>query len=300
MRIGLMLNVGNPGSADDIVAQARAIEAEGFASMWMAQVFGAEALTMLAIAGREVPRIELGTGVVPVYRQHPFALAQQALTTQAITDGRLALGIGLSHQVVVEGMWGMSYDRPARYMKEYLAVLLPLLTERQVSYRGEQFTTSGQISLTDVAAPPVLLAALAPRMLQLAGAVAEGTVTWMVARKTLESHIAPSISAAAEKAGRGDPRIVVALPVCVTPDVDQARESAARFFATYGFLPSYRAMLDREGADGPADVAIVGDEDTVRSEIEVLFASGATEFVAAVFGSDEEMKRTTALLASMV
>jgi F420-dependent oxidoreductase-like protein len=272
---------------------------DGFASAWLANIFGLDALTALAVAGSQVPGIEVGTAVVPTYPRHPAALAQQALTAQAALGGRLALGIGLSHQIVIEGMFGYSFERPARHMREYLAVLLPILREGRVSFAGE--TLRAEVGLTtprdhDV---PVLLAALAPRMLRLAGREADGTVLWMTGRATIESHIVPAITAAAADAGRPPPRVVCLLPVCVTGDPDGARERAAQLFSIYGQLPSYRAMLDQEGAAGPADVALVGDEAAVSAQIDALGAVGVTDFVAAEFGLGDDAVRTRALLRDM-
>ena len=251
------------------------------AGVWCAQIFGYDALTLLAVVGREVGGIELGTAVVPTYPRHPIVLAGQALTTQAAVGGRLALGVGLSHRIVIEGMYGYSFERPARHMREYLAVLLPLLRGEAVSFQGETLkaTTMGPLE-QKAAAPPVLLAALAPAMLRLAGGVADGTVTWMTGPSTVRDHIVPSISRAAKEAGA-------------------ARERAASTFSIYGQLPSYRAMLDREGAAGPADVAIVGDEDAVAAGLSGLADVGATEAIAAPFGSGEERRRTADLLASL-
>src|SRR5207248_9417130 len=147
--------------------------------------------------------------------------------------------------------------------------------------------------------PKVLVAALAPTMLRLAGTLADGTVTWMTGRSTIESHIVPSITKAAADAGRPAPRVAVGLPVCVTADVDAARERASRTFAVYGELPSYRAMLDREGAAGPADVAIVGDEETVRRGVTAFADAGATEFAGAIYGTQEERARTFDLMAQI-
>ncbi|MEY2478504.1 MAG: 5,10-methylenetetrahydromethanopterin reductase [Actinomycetota bacterium] len=299
MRIGLFFDP--PRSIDQFLAQLIDAERRGFASAWVAQIFSWDALTLLAIAGREVPRMELGTSVVPTYPRHPSVLAGQALTTQVASGGRLVLGIGLSHQIVVEGMWGYSYDRPARHMREYLDALLPLLRGESVAVEGETLKAMGNITIPDPPSPPpVLLAALAPRMLHLAGAVADGTVTWMTGVKTVESHIVPAITAAATSAGRAAPRVAVGLPVCVTDDPAGAREQAAKTFAVYGHLPSYRAMLDKEGAAGPADVAIAGDEATVTAEVRRLADAGATDFAGAVFGSAEERARTLDVLAGLV
>lgn len=301
MRIGISMI--DPGPAPDPLGTVstflRTAADDGFASAWMAHIFGLDALTALAVAGRDVPGIELGTAVVPTYPRHPAALAQQALTTHAALDGRLALGIGLSHQIVIEGMFGMSFERPARHMREYLDVLLPLVREGTVAAEGE--TITGRITLSTPRAQPlpVLLAALAPRMLQLAGARADGTVLWMTGRKTVESHIAPTLAAAASSAGRGAPRIVCVLPVCVTNDVEAARERASRVFSIYGHLPSYRAMLDREGVGGPADVAIVGAEDAVAADIRAFADAGVTDFVAAEYGEGDDAARTRGLLREL-
>jgi F420-dependent oxidoreductase-like protein len=300
MRIGIFGGDTAGRSLDDTIASAREVHEQGFISYWLPQIFGGEALTTLAVLGREVPDLFLGTAVVPTYPRHPMVLAQQSLTVQQATGNRFMLGIGLSHQIVIEGMYGLSYDKPARHMREYLAILLPLLRGEAVQYEGETLTFRGAIDVTDAAAPPVMLAALAPRMLELAGSVADGTITWMVGPGTLESHIVPSITKAAEKAGRRSPAVVVSLPVCITNDPDGARAKAAETFQVYGMLPSYRAMLDREGAEGPADVAIVGDEGTVGKAVQRLADLGATDFVAAQFGSRDDLGRTRDFLRSLL
>ncbi|GGO72610.1 TIGR03564 family F420-dependent LLM class oxidoreductase [Nonomuraea cavernae] len=297
MRIGLLLNepTGSEpfGELRDAIAAAHA---DGFASGWMSHIFGLDALTALAVAGSQAPGMELGTGVVPTYPRHPAALAQQAMTVNAALGGRLTLGIGLSHQIVIENMFGYSFDRPARHMKEYLDILLPAIRGEHVRAEGETLKADIRLS-TPGAGPQVLLAALAPRMLKLAGARADGTILWMTGPRTVAEHIAPAITAAAEEAGRGRPRIVCTLPICVTDDPAAARARAAEVFAMYGQLPSYRAMLDREGAAGPGDVAIVGDEESVRAQIDTLAKAGVTDFVAAPYSKRE---RTRELLKQLL
>jgi 5,10-methylenetetrahydromethanopterin reductase len=287
------------GSVAAIVEQVRRAAALGFASAWMPQLFNLDALTALAVAGAEVPGIELGTAVVPTYPRHPMMLASQALTTQSATGNRLVLGIGLSHQIVIESMFGYSFDKPARHMSEYLSILLPLLQAGSVQFTGETLQAAGSVKISDATAPPVLLAALAPLMLKLAGTQADGTITWMTGPATVADHIVPSITKAAAGAGRPPPRIVVGLPVCVTADPDGARQRAAKSFQIYGQLPSYRAMLDREGAEGPGQVAIVGDEAAVSAQIAFIGEAGATDFMAAPFGSKEELDRTVATVAAL-
>jgi F420-dependent oxidoreductase-like protein len=299
LRIGSLLDVDR--SLPDTVAELQRLADAGFDHAWAVQIFGPDALTLLATAGSQVPRIGLGTGVVPVYPRHPMMLAQQALTVQWATGNRLLLGVGLSHQIVVEGMWGLSFEKPARYMKEYLAALMPLLSGQKVDVEGERVTTHAFAPLTlgDATAPPVLVAALGDTMLRLAGRVADGTVTWMTGTRTIASHISPVIREAAEKAGRPAPRIGVALPVSVTADIETARERVNKEFGIYPNLPSYRAMLDMEGAAGPADVAFLGDEDAVTASIEQLAAAGATDFVASVVGDRAERERTFSLLSAL-
>jgi F420-dependent oxidoreductase-like protein len=298
VRIGLFFDP--PTSLAAFTEQVTDAERRGFASAWTSQIFSWDALTLLALVGRQVPRIELGTAVVPTYPRHPSVLAGQALTTQVAVDGRLVLGIGLSHQIVIESMWGYSYERPARHMREYLEALLPMLRGDSAAVEGETLKAMGTVTVPGSSPPPVLLAALAPRMLQLAGGTADGTVTWMTGAKTIDGHIVPSITAAAEAAGRPAPRVAVGLPVCVTDDVDGARERAAKQFSVYGHLPSYRAMLDKEGAEGPADVAVVGNEAVVSAELRRLADAGATDFAAAVYGNGEERARTLEVLTGLL
>ncbi|MFG1710110.1 TIGR03564 family F420-dependent LLM class oxidoreductase [Nonomuraea sp. M3C6] len=274
------------GGLRDQIAEAAD---DGFTSAWLSNIFGLDALTALAAAGAGGPAIELGTAVVPTYPRHPAALAQQAMTANAALGGRLALGIGLSHQIVIENMYGYSFDRPGRHMKEYLDILLPASRGEHVKYDGETLKADLKLS-TPGAGFPVLLAALGPRLLRLAGTVADGTVLWMTGPKTVAEHVAPTIKAAAADAGREPPRIVCALPVSVTDDPAAAVARANEIFSVYGQLPSYRAMLDREGAADPGDVAIVGDEDTVLAKLGELERAGVTDFVGSVFAGRERTR----------
>ena len=302
MRIGTSaVEPGGPDALSKLTDQLRRAADDGFASAWMANIFGLEALTSLAIAGSRVPGIELGTAVVPTYPRHPAVLAQQALTAAlAMGPDRLNLGIGLSHQIVIESMYGYSFDKPARHMREYLSVLLPLLGGEAVSFDGSTVHAHIGLSTPRSGRVSVLLAAMAPQMLKLAAEQADGTVLWMTGPATVRDYVVPNISAAASAAGRGSPRVVCILPVCVTGDPDAARAQAAEDFAIYGQLPSYRAMLDKEGAAGPADVAIVGDEDSVTAQIMALADAGVTDFVAGEFARGDERLRTRSLLRKII
>jgi 5,10-methylenetetrahydromethanopterin reductase len=298
VRIGLFGGDVAGGPVDALVDAVGAAADDGFDTFWLPQIFGFEALSALAIAGREVPGITLATGVVPTFPRHPVTMAQEALTAQAASDGRLVLGIGLSHQPVIEGMFGASFEKPVRHMREYLEVLVPLTQGKPVSFAGDVYRVNAGLDVKGAAPVPILVAALGPAMLRLAGRMTDGTVTWMTGMQTVESHIVPTITAAANEAGRSAPSVVVGLPVCVTDDEAAARERVGRGFEIYGTLPSYRAMLDREGVAGPAEVAIVGDEASVGAALDRLAAAGATEFLANVVGNTEDRARTRAFLES--
>ncbi|HZP57822.1 MAG TPA: TIGR03564 family F420-dependent LLM class oxidoreductase [Dehalococcoidia bacterium] len=303
MRIGLFLpELG--GNIEGAVQQVVDAERDGFDSTYFGQIFGADALTIIAIAGTRTSRIEMGTSVVPTYLRHPFAMAQQAMTVQAAAAGRFTLGIGLSHAPVVENMWGLSYEKPARHMREYLDVLLPLLREGKVAHRGEVFRVAANLQMSGVQPPSVMIAALAPAMLKLAGERTDGTITWMTGAPAIRNHIAPKLREAAAAAGRPAPRIVAGLPVCVTDDAAAARERAARAFVIYGQLPNYRRILDIGGVPGPADIALVGNEAEVERQVRDLAAAGATDLVGALFpvGDDAaaSIARSRALLQSLI
>jgi 5,10-methylenetetrahydromethanopterin reductase len=296
MRIGIG---GGGGTIDAAVESVRQAKDAGFGSAWFSNIFGLDGMTACAIAGREVPDITLGTFVVPTYSRHPLYMAQQAMSTQAATGGRFVLGIGLSHQVVIEGMLGLSFEKPARHMREYLEIMMPILNEGTVDYTGETYrvnNTFGPLERMGTTPPKVIIAALGPVMLDLAGRLTDGTATWMTGPETLASHVVPRINKAAADAGRDTPMVIAGVPISVTDDPDKARQDAEQVFAIYGTLPSYRAMLDREGAAGPGDIALVGDEDTVRAGIQRYAEAGVTDFNAAPFG---DVGRTLALLRSL-
>jgi len=301
MKIGLGIGITGNEGIDDVIRQIQRAEEAGFDSAWLPNIFGLDAITTIAVAGRETSRIELGTFVVPTYPRHPVAMAQQALTAAAAAGGRFTLGIGLSHRIVIEGMFGLDYSKPVRHMREYLSVLIPLLEGKQVQFRGEEYRVQAQITVPGVSRPSVVVAALGPQMLKLAGRLADGTATWMGGASYLRNTAIPAIRAAAAEAGRPAPRVVSGFPVAVTDYPDRARESAARIFAVYGQLPSYRAVLDVEGAAGPADVAIVGAEAEVEARLRELADAGVTDFNASPFPVDGDpgaVRRTVEFLAA--
>lgn len=288
MRYGIFGGAVNSGTIDDMVAEAAAAERDGFAAYWAPHIFGHDALTALAVVGTQVPRIELGTSVVPTFPRHPHAIAQQAHTVAAASGNRFTLGIGLSHKIVIENMFGMSYDKPVRHLREYLNVLMPLSRNEPANFDGEMYRVHAGISAKGSNGFSVVVAALGEQMLRVTAALADGTLTWCTGPATLAAHTIPTITRAAEEFGRPAPRVIAALPVCVTDDTEAAAARAAETFAAYGALPSYRAMLDREGVAGPADIAIIGNTAQVRDRVAALADIGVTDFAAVEFGATPE------------
>lgn len=294
MRIGTVMGASGPGQTlDDLVGFAKQVEAAGLDDLWMANIFSFDAIATLGLIGREVPRIGLGTAVTPTYPRHPTAIAQQAMTTAAAAPGRFRLGIGLSHRIVIEDMFGFSYDKPAKHMREYLSVLMPLVRGETANFDGEQYRVHGvKMEVAGSENMPVLVAALGPVMLKIARELADGTITWMVGEKTLAEHIAPTLGA--------DKTIVSGVPMVLTTNIDEAKARIDKQLAIYGQLPSYRAMLDREGATNPSDVALVGDENALRSGMERYRDAGVTHFNAAITPTEAgAFERTLEFLSSL-
>ncbi len=293
MRIGL--NSRGPTLARTI-DDARKAEDEGFATYSMA----GDATSALGLVGARTGQIQLLTAVVPIFGIHPSVLAAQAHLANEAAGGRFTLGIGLSHQVSVEERLGISFERPAARMREYLQVLLPLLSGEPVDFTGEFYTYRGAQTATGETEPVrCAIAALAPVMLRLAGEQTVGTILWMANARAIEEYIAPRLRRAAADAARPDPEIICSLPVALTNDVAAARKEADTQFHLYGELPSYRAVLDRGQAVSPGDAALLGNETELDAELDRLEASGVTSFNASIIRTEQGgPKRTREYLAS--
>ena len=307
MRIGVFVGAATADlmSLDDLIGRIKQAEDDGFDSFWVPHISarGYDALTVLALAGVQTSRIELGVGVVPTYPRHPVAMAQQAMTTAAASNGRFVLGIGPSHRPGIEGSFGLSYDRPALHVREYLSVLRPLMESGRVQFSGEFFNVNAELDLPNRPKCPVLISALAPRMLRLAGERADGTITWMAGPRAIREHVGPRIRRAAEASGRSEPRVCVGLPTTVCDDEAVGRRQAAEAYERYGQLVNYRRVLDIEGVEGPSEVAVVGNEASLRRQLEEFAVVGATDFMANIFapsGDGETAQRTYAALKDLV
>lgn len=307
MRIAMNIGgdvLGRPSSPPEVVEQAQRAESEGFGSAWSVHFSrGYDALTALAVAGTRTEHIELGVGIVPTYPRHPLALAQQAATAQAFCGGRLTLGVGVSHRPVIEGLHGLTYVKPAAHLREYLTVLGPLLHGEEVSFAGEHYRVEGGFKVPGSQPVSVVVGALSPLMIRVAGELSDGTITWLAGPRTLGESIVPSLQAAAAEAGRQPPRVVAGLPLAVADDADAARAAAETTFARYGGLDNYRRLFDREGVRSVGELAIVGTQSQVEDQFRRYADAGVSELWAAVYpvGDDAaaSIGRTHAVLSGL-
>lgn len=299
MRIGVV--IGRPGGYGDtlsqLVAEYEQARAAGVSSVWMTQHLGFDALTLISSWGVEGD-VEVGTAVIPVQTRHPVVLAEQALTAQVLCGGRLALGLGLAHAETLEGLYGLPRRRSVSYLSDYLSTLDALMAGTRAT-PNESFGFSTRLGAELPTPPSVLIAALGPRMLQLAGERSAGTITWMTGAATIESYVSPTIRAAADAAGRPDPRVVVCLPVCVTENPASARERLGAVIGGYRGIPSYEAMLEREGVADAVDVAIIGNADEVGAALTALPSRGATDVAAIPLGNPDEVGATWDLIGAI-
>jgi F420-dependent oxidoreductase-like protein len=300
VKLGVLRTFG-VWDVDELVSDVGEAQKAGIASYWIPNLgVAVDSLMALAVAGREVPGIELGAGIVPTWTRHPLATGQSALTASSLVGSRLSLGIGLVHKISVARNWGMEWDRPVTHAREYLEILDTVLDNEPVEYVGDVWTARAGALLPGAPRPGLYLAAMGEQMLRVAGRHADGTVLWMTGPRTVSEHVVPTLTAAAEAAERPRPRILAGIPVLVTDDVEAGRALAAKRFSLYANLPSYTAMMAREGVSGPEGMAVIGDEQAVRARFEAFYAAGADDLLCAEFGvTDEERERTRACLAEL-
>ena len=284
MRLGVMIGAERGDSARKVsrmLADIEWAESVGMDTAWIPQVPNDfDALLAVALMGTRTTKIELGTAVVPLQAQHPIALARQALSTQAATGGRLALGVGPSHHWIIKDMLGLPYEKPAAYTRDYLEVLRAAFAgPGQIDVENEHFTVHNPNDLAPVAPLPVLVAALGPVMLALAGEHADGTVLWMADERSVAEHVVPRITKAADNAGRTAPRIVAGIPVCLcaASEVDAARERANRILGEAEVSPNYQRLLDYGDARDVGDICAAGDESAILARMRRFADAGVTD-----------------------
>jgi F420-dependent oxidoreductase-like protein len=293
-----------------LAADAAAAERAGFTSLWVPQIPGDfDAFVAITLMAQATGRIELGTAVVPIQTRHPIAMAQEVMSVQAVCEGRFTLGIGVSHKWVVEGQLGLPFERPAQQMRSYLEVLNPALRgPGAIHVENDAWRVNSPMDVTDWSPNPVLLAALAPLMLRVAGEHASGTILWLADERAIAEHVAPRITKAAAGAGRPAPRVVAGVPValCSKDEVDAAREQANRALGHSEYCPSYQQLLDRGDARNEGDILAAGDESAVLERLRAFRDAGATDLAVRVLplGPDrdariESKRRTLAFLAAL-
>jgi F420-dependent oxidoreductase-like protein len=313
VRIGLMIGPDKGRYGEKVarmIAAVQAAEREGFASVWVPQIpADFDALTAIALMGAATQRVELGTAVMPIQTRHPVAMAQQALSNQAVCEGRFTLGLGPSHHWIVEDMLGLSYDRPAHQVRHYLEVLnVAFAGPGPVDVENEAYCVHNPLDITDIAPTPILLAALAPVMLRIAGEQASGTILWMADERAIGDHVVPRITKAAAEAGRAAPRIVAGVPValCRNEELDEARERANRVLGHAEYSPNYQRLLEHGDATDVGDVLAGGDEVAVAERLRRFRDAGATDLSVRILplGANraerlESWNRTQAFVASL-
>lgn len=288
MQIGMWIDEEKPLPA--VVDRVVDAERRGFARAWFGQRFGWDPLTLIAAIGDRAPRIGLGTAVVVTWSRHPLTLAAEALTAQAAVQGRLTLGIGPSHQPIVEGRFGYRWQRPGQHVEEYTDVLSSALRGDAVEVRGETVTAAGGLTIPATPAPPLLISAHGPRLLRLAGERADGVITTWTDARSVAENVVPAVRTAA--AGRPDPQVVVGVIATLTGDPDAARAHVAQTFGIAGDLPSYRRSLDQAGLAGPEDTILAGNEAELEKAVRRFADAGATELQVCPLGPPAERERT--------
>ncbi|MEU0508235.1 LLM class F420-dependent oxidoreductase [Amycolatopsis sp. NPDC006125] len=300
MRIGAALATADDTNyVDAIVAQAKQVAADGLKSVWFGQRFDYDAAALATVVGREVPELSVGTSAIPIFGRHPLLVSSQAQTAQAATHGRFQLGLALGAKNLLEGAFGLSYDRPVARLREFLTVLRELFTTGTADFRGEVLTAVPPLPAAVPGAGPVplLVAAMGPQALRATGELADGTLPYLAGPKVLAGEIVPAITAASATA----PRVVAFVAGVVTSDVERVRANAVEQLAFYERIPSYQRVIGLAGASRAGELAVIGDEETVAAEIRRYFDAGATEvvFTQTDLGSAEDQRRTWRLLGEL-
>ena len=266
---------------DDIIAQAREAFAAGVRQVWLGQQFDYDAISLAGLVGAAVPGLGVGTFVVPVNPRHPLTLASQAQTAQAASHGNFSLGLGLGAHGPERQAFGTAWPNTIGRLREYLQVLRSIIDTGAVDFHGTEFTAAPDwpVALSGGTPLPVYVAAMGPKALRVTGELADGTLPYLAGPRTIAEFIVPTIAKAAADAGRGEPRVIAAVPVLVTDDVDAGRAAAADTLGFYTTIPSYQRVIAREGVESVADLAAVGDAHVVRTHLERYRDAGATDLV---------------------
>jgi F420-dependent oxidoreductase-like protein len=266
---------------DDFIDQARRASASGVRHVWVAQQFDHDAISLAGLIGAAVPGLGVGTFVVPINPRHPLIVASQAQTAQAASHGTFSLGLGLGAHGPERQAFGKAWPNTIERLREHLQVLRSIIDTGTVDFHGDEFTAAPEwpVALPGGTPLPVYVAAMGPKALRVTGELADGTLPYLAGPRTIAEFIEPTITRAAADVGRPRPRVIAAVPVLVTNDVESGRAAAADALGFYATIPSYQKVIAREGADSVADLAAVGDADAVRAQLQRYRDAGATDLV---------------------
>jgi len=284
----------NPGrDLATAVTLARRVEALGYESAWVTHGLGRDSFVVLAAYGAATSRLGLGNGVVPVYPRHPVAMAQAALTLSELTAGRFRLGIGVSHRASMEAQLGLTLTEPLAIMREYVAVLRGAFGAG-VDFTGRHYRVRWSMGVPErLPAPPIYLAALSVKMLELAGEIADGAVLWLTPPSYVRDVAVPALERGRRRAGKtlDGFETVVAVPLAITDDSGNAFAAFQNELSRYLTPPFYRAMMEASGLgehlesfdrDGKTPVKLaeelgaVGDPAAARIYMDAYVRAGAT------------------------
>jgi len=298
MRFSILIGAqGEP--VDRLLEAAVACDEAGVDGIWYGQFLGYDAPTIAASAAARTSRVVPGVSVVVARPRHPIAVAAQAQTVNALSGHRFRLAVGLSHRSTIEGIYGLDFPSPAKYLREYLHVLRELIEMRPVDFEGEYVSAHAQLAIPEAGPLPLFTGALGPLALEVTGELADGTVTYLAGPRTIEAHVVPRLAAGAARGGRPSPQVAASVPVLATHDADAVVSRLHDFTRFHAMLPEYQRIIEREGVAHPGDMGLVGDAETIRAGIVRLRDAGATEFAAALFGDRDEQLRTIRVLGEV-
>ncbi|WP_163721780.1 LLM class F420-dependent oxidoreductase [Mycolicibacterium psychrotolerans] len=299
--IVLFARPGADNAVDDIVDQARRAHQLGTRHVWVAQQFDHDAISLSGLIGAAVPGLGVGTSVVPFNPRHPLTVASQAQTAQAAAHGNFSLGLGLGAHEPERIAYGTAWPNTIARLREYLTILRSIFHSGGVDFHGEEFTAAPAwpATLAGGTPVPVYVAAMGPKALAATGELADGALPYLAGPRTIAEFIEPTIARAAADAGRTRPRIIAFVPAQVTSDGDAARDAANEQLAFYATIPSYQKVIAREGVENLAELAAIGDEETVLRSLRRYLDAGATDVVLSPLNRDRPDETLWELAASL-
>jgi F420-dependent oxidoreductase-like protein len=278
---------------DDAIEQAKRAHELGVRQIWLAQRADYDAIALAGLIGAAVPGLGVGTSVVPINPRHPLIVASLAQTAQAASHGNFSLGLGLGARQIERQTFGVDWSNTIERLREHLTILRAVFDSGSVDIRGTQLSANPAFPVTVAggAPVPVYVAAMGPKALRVTGELADGTLPYLAGPRTIEEFIAPAITKAAADAGRPTPRVIAAVPVLVSDDVDAARANAVEQLGFYETIPSYRNVIAREGVDNITDLAAIGTRESVLRQLRRYLDAGATDVVISPLDRSESVDR---------